>query len=511
MVNHTDGHSGSANSGNGRNQRVVIVGGGLAGLAAASALVRHGVPVDVWESRNRLGGRASSFRDQQRDEWVDNCQHVGMGCCTNFRDFCEITGLWPHFARQKTLFFVAPDGRVSEFAGGSLPAPMHLTGAFLGLPYLTLTEKLRLAWGLRALVREPAQPVPGRTTSFGEWLAAHGQTPRIIRRFWQVVLISALSETLDRIEIAAARKVFVDGFLTHPSGWQVDLPLIPFDELYSGPLWDWFEQHDARLELQTALEHLEHDPAGAWRLKRRGGDIETAETVILAVPWYRAQEWLSAMESSGHGVSEGESTLLRGAGAPAARIPAAKLSQLEAAPISSVHLWVDRPFTDLPHAAFVEGLCQWMFTRGRAAGAVGETTGTDTWYYQIVISASREAVALGQDETVRRVWQELQHYFPRARAAQLVYSRQVTEHRAVFSPIPGSDDCRPVQRTAARGLYVAGDWTATGWPATMEGAVRSGYLAAEAVLADRGQPVQIVQPGLPVSPWFQRLFGRTPV
>ncbi|MFG0333877.1 MAG: FAD-dependent oxidoreductase, partial [Maioricimonas sp. JB049] len=209
-------------------KRVIVVGGGLAGLAAAVAIADAGVPVLLLESRPRLGGRASSFVDQTTGELIDNCQHVAMGCCTNLRDFSDRLGLADLLRTESSLTFIGPEGQQSRFAARRLPAPLHLTGAFAKLRFLTWSEKFSLARALRALARDSH----ATDRSFADWLREHGQTQRLQERFWSVVLVSALSETLDRIDVAYARKVFVDGFMTHRDGWTVQIPQAPLDELY---------------------------------------------------------------------------------------------------------------------------------------------------------------------------------------------------------------------------------------------------------------------------------------
>src|SRR5579872_4260347 len=188
-------------------------------MAAAEALSgRDDLRVTLFESRSRWGGRASSFVDQTTGETIDNCQHVNLGCGTNFRHFCRRVGIERFFRREDSLHFVGPDGKTSTFAAARLPAPLHLFPAFLRLRFLSLGEKHQLAGGLRALARTGRDPVPGE--NFLDWLGRHGQSKTVIERFWHVVLVSALSETLDRIDVSHARKVFVDAFLANREGWE---------------------------------------------------------------------------------------------------------------------------------------------------------------------------------------------------------------------------------------------------------------------------------------------------
>jgi squalene-associated FAD-dependent desaturase len=496
---------------------VVIVGGGLAGLAAAVGLGgRSGVRVTLLESRPRWGGRASSFLDQATGQQIDNCQHVNLGCGTNFRHFCRTVGIDRFFHRESRLTFVGPDGRANVLAAAPLPAPFHLFPSLARLAYLSFAEKWRLARGLRQLAR--TDPASAGNESFLHWLERHEQSPRVIERFWHVVLVSALSETLERIDIAHARKVFVDAFLANRHGWEVWLPTVPLDDLYGARLVEWLAARNVVARLQSGVKGVlagpDFQPAGrAAGVELRSGERIDADQVILAVPQHLVLSLLpDGLE---------QEPALSGIG------------QLETAPISSVHLWFDRPITELRHAVFVGRLSQWMFNRSAIQaesgtlhpqsqihptppgppllrGGDGEPENrkpkTEN-YLQIVISASREVLARGQEETIRTVVDELAGVWPAARGARLVHSRLVTEHKAVLSMLPGVDRLRPPQQSPIENVQLAGDWTQTGWPGTMEGAVRSGYLAAENVLRHIGIHETLIQPDLSRARLSKILFG----
>ena len=462
--------------------RIVIAGGGLAGLAAAVALTERGVPCEILESRPRLGGRASSFLDPTTDSYIDNCQHVSLGCCTNFRHFCEVTGLAEFFRRESTLYFIGPQGKIDPFSATSLPAPLHLAGAFARLSYLSWRDKFALAQGLKALARGIRPEEKG--LPFSEWLVRHGQTRAAIDRFWHVVLVSALSETLDRIDVEHARKVFVDTFLAHRDGWFVEIPTVPLEKLYGGQLTEWLTSRGTTIRLQTPVEQIELDGDRAAAARLSSGEIVIGDEFIVALPFFRVQSILP--------------------GSLATHPELTGIERLQAAPISSVHLWFDRSITELPHAVMVDRLCQWMFNRT----VLGNTdTPSGEHYYQIVISASRELSGQSRESILLQVIAELTAIWPETARATLMHSRQVTEHRAVFSPLPGVDQLRPIQQSPIGNLQFAGDWTRTGWPATMEGAVRSGYLAAANVLARLGRGEPVVQPDLPVGFLPRLLMG----
>jgi squalene-associated FAD-dependent desaturase len=465
--------------------RIVIAGGGLAGLAAAVALTDRGYPCTLLESRPRLGGRASSFHDPTTGTDIDNCQHVTLGCCTNFRHFCETTGIAGFFRREPALFFVGPQGTVDRFAASSLPAPLHLTGAFTRLSYLSWADKLSLARGLKALARPVSKQAESK--SFLDWLHEHRQTETAIQRFWHVVLVSALSESLDRISVTHARKVFVDAFLAHPDGWAVDIPTVPLETLYGSHLTEWLTSRGTKIQLQSSVGQFETRDDKISAIRLTSNESIAGDEFIVALPFFRVMSVLPP--------SLKVHPRLQG------------IERLEAAPISSIHLWFDRPLSTLPHVVMVDRVCQWVFNRTALGNATTEATSDHSYYYQVVISASHELAGRGKQEIEQTVLKELTEMWPVTAEAKLLHSRQVTEHRAVFSPVPGVDALRPEQQSPISNLQLAGDWTRTGWPATMEGAVRSGYLAAANILKRLGQTDPVIQPDLKTSVLSHWLFG----
>jgi squalene-associated FAD-dependent desaturase len=480
---------------------VVIVGGGLAGLAAASSLVNRGLRITLLESRPRLGGRASSFQDPLTGALVDNCQHVSMACCTNLADFCRRVRIDTRLRREPDLVFLGPDGRVSRFRAGLVPAPFHLAGSLLAARFLSARDKLRVVHGLACLAfHRNERP----DESFADWLCRHGQTVRTISLFWGTVLVSALNERLDQMDVGHARKVLVDGFLRNRTGFQLELPLVPLGELYGTSLERWLNDQGVAVRLTTGVRSVEPDNDGAvCGVVLRSGERLAADFVVLAVPFDRVRSLIPDALST--------------------RLPELEtLNSIHTSPITGVHFWFDRPVCPFDHVATPGRLTQWVFNhtaiQGRAAphaaaalqpGTAPEGSSGTGQYLQLVVSASYDLLAFDKQAIRDIMLAELAELWPAAGNAQLLRWWVVTEHGATFAVRPGIEGLRPPQRTAVDGLFLAGDWTDTGWPATMEGAVRSGYLAAQGILTVLDRPTRLVRPGLRPSLVARWLLGPT--
>lgn len=461
--------------------RVVIVGAGLAGMAAAIALAERNVAVELLESKRFLGGRAGSFEDPTTGETLDHCQHVAMGCCTSFVDFAMRTGMDHAFRVDDTLHFFGPDNRHYPFrASRRWPAPLHLMPALWGLKFLSFRSRISIALAMRRLARR-GLALPDITVA--RWLADMRQSLESIEQYWKVVLVSALGETLDKASLASARKVFVDGFMSNAIAYQLLVPLMPLMVLYEKYVSARLLERNVKIRRSAIVSELVFDESKATGVRLSSGETVAADQLILATPW--------------------RVTAKLARGTPL-ETQCQNWSHIETSPITGVHLWFDRAITDLPHAVLVGKLSQWLFARYSPDQFQPSAPHAET-YYQVVISASRELTGRDHGDVVREVVSDLKATFPLAKTARLTRSRVVTQNEAVFSVTPELDAIRPVQETSISGLTLAGDWTTTSWPATMEGAVRSGYLAAEAVLKSLGQSAAILPPPLPQS-WLMRFF-----
>lgn len=457
----------ASGAGSGR-ANVAVVGGGLAGLAAAVALCERGFRVELFEAAKRLGGRAGSFRDGLSGEMVDACQHVAMGCYTNLADFLRRTGTSDCFRRRGELCFVGPDGRHYHVAAAPLvPAPFHLMPDFLRLGYLGFVDRLRIVRTLGRLATLPPGGERDDTATVGPWLARQGEADRAQRRFWSVVLVSALGETLDRASLAAARKVFVDGFLASRRAYELELPRVALSEIFDRRVGQWLRARGVTVHRRLRVREIDGDADRARAVVLPDGSRRPFDAVVAAVPW----------------------RVVRALFAPAMlpSLPAlAQVERIEPAPITAVHLWFDRPIPSPAEAVLVERTSQWIFRRNSKPKADRRPEAPQSGHYcQVVISASHELIGCPHEELVGRARADLAAIWPAARRARLLRWRVITHREAVFSVRPGVERLRPPQQTPIANVVLAGDWTATGWPATMEGAVRSGHLAAEAILRHR--------------------------
>ncbi len=475
---------------------IAVIGGGVAGLAAAVAAVERGFHVELFEQAPAPGGRAGSYHDTKAGHLVDLSPHVAMGCCTNLLDLCRRTEIADAFDRYATLHFIGPDGMRYDFVPSRwLPAPLHLMPALGRLGYFSGSQRraigramLRLA---RAQVKDSAD-----APSMGEWLRRQKQPPECVRYFWALVLESALGDTLDHVSVTAARKVFVNGFLASRESYEVLVARLPLGELWQR-ICAWLAHRGAKIHMRSRIERLDvtcgssagtagGTPAPQIGLVLPEGLCRMFDYVVAAVSWKQLGNLLGP-------------ELFR-------RIPRAEAgAALQSSPITALHLWFDRPLMDLPHAALVGRLSQWVFNNNLPS----PIEKADQFHYTVVISASQALAGRDTKDVLDEVLGELRSIWPVAAEAKLVHHRVLTQPGAVFSIRPGTDAIRPAQQTPIAGLYLAGDWTATGWPATMEGETRSGYLAIESILAAIGRPELVLVPDLKKS-WLMRKIVRVP-
>ena len=451
-------------------RNVVVVGAGVAGLAAADALARSGVNVTVLERRPYVGGRAYSYLHPALDEVVDS-QHVVVGCCTNLIEFCNTAGLADKIRWYERQTFLEPATsaspvRSSTIEPGLLPAPLQYTGSFLRASMLSLADKVSIARGLREFIAGfPATD----DESVASWYLRTHQTSGAIRHFWEPILLATLNDSAANCSLKYAGKVFHELFLKSSSGGRLGIPTVPLSEFYATGA-EMVQNNGGRVELRSSVEQISLQSHGRWLLQC-GGTEYLADDVILALPFEQTQRLIAGMSLPDANGEEIRAALL------------AKMSRFEHSPFISILLWYDRQITDLDHAWLLDSTIQWFFHKSKIRGYPPERGS----YVELVIAGSKTELPMSRAEILEPALEELKRYFPEAGRANLLKSGILKEARATFSVTPGLDQYRPEQKTALPGLYLAGDWTRTEWPSTMEGAARSGRLAAGSLLGDRAQ------------------------
>jgi squalene-associated FAD-dependent desaturase len=443
---------------------VIVGGAGVAGLSAATALAEAGAQVTLLERRPYIGGRAYSYEHPALDETIDS-QHVIVGCCVNILDLARKAGMADTIRWYDEITFLEPSGRRTLLRSGGLPAPSHQTLSFLRAPMLTLRDKAAIATGLMHFLR--AYP-SNDAESFAHWLKRTNQTDRAIRHFWEPVVVGALNDTFDRCSTKYAGKVFHESFLRSPEAGRLGIPAAPLSDFFA-PIIDYAQKKGAALKLKSGIDSIVQTTNNQWIV--RSGETEyITPALILATDFRQTKQLLSAL--------------------PGGQLPI--FDRLTAAPITTIHLWYDRDVTRLDHAVLLDTRIQWVFTKSRIR----------CWpidrgsYQELVISASWPELEMSREEILASALREFETFFPATKQATLLKSGVLKEARATFSVVPDLDRDRPAQATQWPGLYLAGDWTATEWPSTMEGAVRSGRLAAGAAVGD---PKRFLSPELPAT------------
>lgn len=460
---------------------VIVIGGGLAGISASLALTQTGHQVILLESRHRLGGRLGSF-DDSSGQAVDYCQHVGMACCTNLVKLLEMTGLTYYWKKEEELHFYSAIGEYTPVVRNRLPAPFHLSGFLLRWPDLSLIERTTIGYGLWRLMRCKLDGENQSETAVS-WLRRHAQTPSTIKKFWLTILVSALGDKIERVSIEAARKVLIDGFAVHRDAYHLLIPQRPLSEMFSEHLLPLLQNRGVDVRLGVSATQLILNEKGCAGVRLVNGQVIQCDSTLLAVPWHR----IGKLYPDDVSVDKAYKDSLD------------KIAMIESSPITGVHTWWDKPWLDHPHAILVDRLCQWVFTSPAANDQLNSA-----YYYQIVISGSRELPRGDQAYVMEAVERDLRSVFPKMARSKLLRSRVVTDPQSVFSVTPDNRRLRPkADLFSKQKIWLSGDWTDTGWPATMEGAIRSGFLAAEAIANQSGAQFKFVAPDLPKS-WLAR-------
>ena len=450
---------------------VTVIGGGVAGMSAACALAEVGLRVQLVERRGYLGGRASSYLHPGAGEVIDNCQHVLFGCCTNLAGFYRRIGVADQIHWTSEMTMIEPGGRRSKLGPSFLPAPLHGLPRLMSAHAFTFADKIAVGRAFGALMLPVSE---NSTESLGAWLKRHGQTKGALDRFWRLVIASALNADIDSIALQYAAKVIRELFMNSAFAGSMGMSTVPLSQLYTGAA-EYLTEHGSRILLNANVESAEWDEESfQWSVNTRNG-VLLSDFLVLAMPFEATAKLLPNLPPV-----DGADAL------------AEQLERHEPWPICSVHLWFDREITELDHAVLLDREIHWMYNKGRLQ-PWRKLQGS---YVELVVSASRTFAALGREEAIALAVRELGDFFPAVASAKLEKAVLVKEMRATFGVPPGIDAARPTSVSPWQNCFLAGDWTATGWPSTMESAARSGHLAAEAICASMGETRRILNADL---------------
>jgi squalene-associated FAD-dependent desaturase len=431
-----------------------VIGGGLAGITAALRCADAGLDVTLLESKGHLGGLTHSFRRGELD--VDNGQHVFLRCCTSYLDLLRRLRVLDKVHLQPKLAIQVRSPRLPRpvwLRRNALPAPLHLGDSVLKYRPLPLADRLKFAGAALALRGvDPAAPSTD-AQSFADWLGRHGQSEQAITKLWDLVGIATLNAPATAASLSLAATVFQLGLLTDAAAADIGWSKVPLRELHGDPAKARLTEAGAQVLLGTKVTALTREGDG-WRVV--AGETEfVADQVVVAVPPDVAHRLLPAGSVS---------------------LPDGWARRLGSSPIVNVHVVFDRRVLDEPFFAAVDSPVQWVFDRTGQSGVEGGQ------YVAVSLSAADDLIDVPVRDIRERILPALRQVLPAAAHAQVRDFFVTRERHATFRPAPGSAALRPATVTAAGGVVLAGAWTATGWPATMEGAVRSGDAAARAVL-----------------------------
>lgn len=434
--------------------RVVVVGGGLAGLRAAVTCADAGASVRLLESRPRLGGATWSFERGELE--IDNGQHVFMRCCSSYIEWLDRLGVRDRITLQDRLAVpvLSPGRRVAWIRRSPVPAPAHLARSLLSYAPLAFRERLHAArTALQFSSLDPDDPALD-DQSLGEWLQRHGESDAAIDRLWDLLIRPTLNLSARDASLALSARVLRTGFLDRADGGDVGWSRVPLSRLHAEPAAAVLAAAGAVTECKTAVRRVEPARENQPAKVHVDGAVFEADAVIVALPPKDAARVLDGLGG----------------------VDTARAEALGRSPIVSLHLRLDRRVLALPFAAGIDTPLQWIFDRT-------ESSGLDRGQYLTAsLSAGSDYEGRSADSLRREFEPALVELLPQARAAKIEEFFVTCEREATFLQRPGMRKLRPTPGRLAPGVFIAGAWTDTGWPVTMEGAVRSGLIAASAAL-----------------------------
>lgn len=437
---------------------ILIVGGGFAGLAAGVALAGAGRRVRLLEQKPHLGGRARSFLDPRTGSVVDNGQHLFMGCYHATLRFLETIGTVDRirFQSRLTVYFLDLRGRLTSLECPNLPAPWHMLVGVLRSRSFSRREKMEVLHLGRVLDSAKSIENDAGSQTVEEWLSHLGQSEGLRRNFWDLLCIAVMNEDPRIASAALFARVLRLALFSSPEDSRLGIARVGLSDCYTQAATRYIEARGGRVECGRSVASILVSDGSCRGVTLAGGEEIEASTIILAAPWHQSAFMLPG-------------ALLR------SEPFFGSILALRPAPIISINLWFDRPVTAFEFVGLRGTTIQWLFNKGKILGS-------GQHYVSLVLSGAHEHIGRSKEELQEVALGELRQLLPATRQAKLLHALVIKERNATFSPSWEAEQVRPQARTPVRGLFLAGDWTATGLPATIEGAVRSGYTAAEAIL-----------------------------
>jgi squalene-associated FAD-dependent desaturase len=439
---------------------VAVVGAGFAGLSAAARLTRRGARVLVLEARARLGGRATAFPDRETGEFVDNGQHILLGCYTQTFAFLRDIGAADNVRLQPQLAVTMIDraGKRTRLSCPSLPAPFHLIAGILEWDALSWRDRLAVV-GMATPLKNARRELHGGgmkaaspDETVAQWLERNGQTPRLREMLWDPLALAALNQPTEQAAAPAFARVLAEMFGSDPRAAAIALPTRPLHEMYAEPAREYIEKHGGTVRTGATAKVLTDPGGGAVSGVQVDRETVPVARVVSAVPWFALSDLFEAEPPPLHATLD-------------------RARRMASSPIVTVNLWFDRPVIDEPFIGLPGRSMQWVFDKRVVFGG-------DAAHLSLVSSGAAQILSAPNDELIHIAHEELLDSLPPVRSAKRLRATVVREPRATFSLAPGQP-ARPSSETGVKGLFLAGDWIDTGLPATIESAVRSGHRAAE--------------------------------
>ena len=453
----------------------MVLGGGVAGIATAVYLLDRGYRVVLLEARGFLGGRSFSFTDKEREVAVDNGQHVIIKGCSQYLDLLQRLGAVDRWYLQPRLQLSILDsrGNSGSLSSSRLPPPFHLAPSFFRYSHLGFRDKFRVALALaRAKFTDRHRPYLEQIT-FKEWLDRQGQTERAVQNFWNLLLMPTLNDQVQDVSANLGLMIVQEGVLAGSHSADLGYAQDGLLEAFGEPAREYLASQGVRLILGSPIH----------RLMMKSGEVRAVE--LSSGETWSGQIFVSALPFD---------ALLRVLPQEALEMPYfQRLTGLESSPIVNVHLWYDREVMTQDFCAFVDSPLQWVFNKSRIyarsglgpkkSGAAYRRGSNSGQYICISLSAAWQDIDQPREALAERFIDEMAQVFPEAKKSRVERAVVVKQRQATFRCLPGANNLRPASPTPYSNLFLAGEWTNTGWPSTMESAARSGYNAAQAVLS----------------------------